>query len=410
MDTKEKQLHLEDNVFLDFIRYPSFIPSRVPYIKLPEPFQYYIHLLDSVNIVYTETGQGVRKYLEDTLQNHSVDIERIDHLNYWQKEKLFSVLTLLAHCYRWNYLPPPSEEYQRSHLEFPISIWKPLTYLADLLGLPYCGTHWSTTLFNFQLKGTEPGQSIILDEIQANQLTLCHSWVPIAFYPHLEQWIRIFVMTEVEGAIANKAALHILAAIEKDSLDQVVEGLDRLQEGIVKIASVFNREVRGQKLSIEHWRNYIQPTFIWGLVSDDTGMPLEGASGLQVGCIQLIDLVLGSKMESKMGKSMLASRKYFPKPFRELFNYLEPFRNHLVNYVKEKENPLLSEKFNQCVEAMEAYRVSHKQRGKVYIKGDGSPKAITTTGLSVNYSEDAAQHFEVDMDERIAEMKELRRY
>lgn len=402
------QQYTSDPIIAEFIKHPSFIPSKVPLDTLPRPFDIYVSLLDSVNLVNTKENGGVRKYVDAVLATIRIDLSKIDALNYWEQEKLLSVLTLLAHCYRWNYLPPCPEEYLKRQMDFPEKLWKPLTHVADLLAHPYCGTQWSTTLMNFQLKTHKPGTDITIDKIKYSDLSIGHSWVASEHRHQLEQWIKIFVMTDLVGTTANKACLELLKAVDEDKMDAVSRTLDLLNEGIQQIASVFNREVRGQKLNIEQWRNHIQPTFIWGIISDASGIPLEGASGLQVGCIQLIDLVLGLEMESKMGQAMMASRKYFPKHKRLLLERLEPYRNHLKAYVQEKNDHELWQKYNQCIDALESYRISHRQRGKAYIKGDGSPKAITTTGLSIQSTEDAVKHFEIDMDERIKETTDLR--
>lgn len=387
----------------DFLLHPSFVPAKVPLMKLPAPFDTYIRILDVLHTVNTASKGGVRNFIETALSTLSIDVVQIDSLSYWQQEKLLSVLTCLAHCYRWDYLPPSPNEYQRKHLEFPEKLWAPLTHVADKLGHLYCGSHWSTTLLNFQIKDQLPGTDLLLEQVRAEDIYIAHSWVSSELQPQLEQWIRIFVMTDIAGAVANKACMDILQNIEFDNIDGVSLGLDRLHEGIGKIASVFNREVRGQKLDIAAWRNHIQPTFIWGIISDDSGTPLEGASGLQVGCIHVIDITLGLDMDSKMGKALMESRKYFPKHDRVFLQQLESYRSHLKTYVLEQNNASLTQKYNRCLEALESYRISHRQRGKMYIQGDGSPKEITTTGLSIQSSNDAIEHFEIDMNERIKE-------
>lgn len=390
----------------NFLKHPSFVPAKVPLMKLPAPFDTYIRILDVLHTVNTASKGGVRVFIENALSTVSLELIQIDSLSYWQKEKLLSVLTMLAHCYRWNHLPPSPHEYERKSIEFPEKLWAPLTYVADKLGHLYCGSHWSTTLLNFQVKGQEPATELALEHIKSEDIYIAHSWVSPELRPQLEQWIRIFVMTDIAGAVANRACIEILQGIEANSIPEVSKNLDLLYEGIGKIASVFNREVRGQKLDIAAWRNHIQPTFIWGIISDHSGVPLEGASGLQVGCIHLIDITLGLEMDSKMGKALMESRKYFPRHDRNFLQQMEPYRAHLKSFISEKNDPSLTEKYNKCVEALESYRVSHRQRGKVYIQGDGSPKAITTTGLSIQSSDDAIKHFEIDMNERIKETTE----
>lgn len=386
-----------------FLKHPSFLPQKVPQIQLPIPFNKYVDLLDRIHLWNSKDRGGVRSFLYNTLTDVSIDNRQIDALSYWEQEKLLSVLTLLAHCYRWNYLPPEPEEFQKQHMDFPDQLWKPLTYVADKLGHLHCGTLWSIMLMNFQVDGQVPGANLLIDKLQFQDLILAHNWVCKEFQGQLEHWIKIFIMTEVVGTTANKACMDILNAMIENDKEMLANALDLLYEGILGITTVFNREVRGQKLNMAQWREHIQPSFVWGLMDTPSQSLLEGVSGLQIGCIQLMDLVLGLEMESTMGKAMLTSRKYLPKHSRDFLEAIEPYRNKLKAFLKRKDDKALNAKYNLCIDALESYRVSHKQRGKAYIKGDGSPRSITTTGLSVQNSFEAIKQFDADMEERIQE-------
>ncbi|WP_028978617.1 hypothetical protein [Sporocytophaga myxococcoides] len=386
-----------------FLKHPSFLPQKLPFTQLPEPFNKYIELLNRIHLWNSKERGGVRGFVYEALKDVSIEDIQIDALNYWEQEKFFSVLTLIAHCYRWNYLPPEPEEFQKQQMHFPNQIWKPLIYLADKLEHPHCGTLWSIMLMNCQVNGQAPGTNILIDKIQFNDLSLIHNWVCKEFQGQLEHWIKIFIMTEIVGTTANIACMNILNAMIANDKEMLANALDMLYEGILGITTVFNREVRRQKLNMEQWREHIQPSFVWGLMDMNSQCLLEGVSGLQIGCIQLMDLILGLEMESVMGRAMMTSRKYFPKHSREFLEALEPYRYKLKSFLKNNDDRGLNAKYNQCIEALENYRISHKQRGKRYIKGDGSPRSITTTGLSVQNSFEAIKQFDADMEERIQE-------
>lgn len=386
-----------------FLNHPSFMPLKVPHTQLPEPFNIYVDLLNNVHLWNSKDQGGIRSFLYNAFSDVSYDNKQIDALDYWEQEKLLSVLTMLAHCYRWDYLPPEPEEFLKQNMSFPDQLWKPLSYVADRLDHPHCGTLWSIMLMNFQVKGQAPGTNLQIDKITFQDLSLAHNWVCKEFQGQLEHWIKIFIMTELVGTTANKACIQVLNAITENDKEVLGKALELLHESIVGITTVFNREVRGQKLNMAQWREYIQPSFIWGLRDTQSQSLLEGVSGLQIGSIQLMDLVLGLEMESTMGKAMMGSRKYFPKHSRDFLGALEPYRNNLKSYLKKINDLTLNEKYNLCIDALESYRVSHKQRGKAYIKGDGTSKSITTTGLSVQNSLEAITQFDEDMEERIQE-------
>ncbi|GAL83663.1 hypothetical protein MYP_890 [Sporocytophaga myxococcoides] len=386
-----------------FLKHPSFLPEKVPHTRLPAPFDIYVDLLNHVYLWNSKDRGGVRSFLYNALSEVSIDNKEIDALDYWEQEKLLSVLTLLAHCYRWNYLPPEPDEFLKQNMNFPHQLWQSLSYVADKLEHPHCGTLWSIMLMNFQVIEQAPGTNLQIDKVNFQDLSLAHNWVCKEFQGQLEHWIKIFIMTEVVGTTANKACMQVLKAIIENDKDMLGKALELLYESIIGITTVFNREVRGQKLNMAQWREHIQPSFVWGLKDPQSQSLLEGVSGLQLGCIQLMDLVLGLEMDSTMGRAMMASRKYFPKHSRDLLEALEPYRNKLKFYLKRKNDQDLNAKYNQCLEALESYRISHKQRGKAYIKGDGTSKSITTTGLSVQNSFDAIKQFDADMEERILE-------
>jgi Indoleamine 2,3-dioxygenase len=399
-----------DNAFIqecsDFLLHPVFLPLKNPRIELPYPFDIYSKIFDGLSSKSQSTG-GYRGWIENSLISFQLSKENINILNSEQQENLWSVLSILCHCYRWNYVPPAPEVYKIKELTLPKALWEPFCWVADLLKAPYCGTSYSTTTSNFNIKGLCEGAEYRFNEVSFEDFDVRYSWLAQEHEKELVQWIKIFVVTEMEGGYANTAGIHVLQGVFHDDLNAVKIGLKQLLAGIQRLTKIFGIHVRGAKLNTTLWRNVVQPVFIWGLASDPkSALALEGASGLQVGCIQLIDLVLGTQMESAMGRAMIASRAYMPQRFRLLFNALEPYRNSLVDFVRQSENNEIIFLYNQCLDAIKLYRVSHMQRGKVYIKGDGSEKLITTTGLSIKASDSAVLDFEKDMLERIQEINQ----
>ncbi len=399
-----------------FLKHPLFLNYKNPAKILPDKFKIYADILNNVHN-YNNCNQGMRHFIEQQLQFNAQNINKNDLnlLNATEQNDVFNVLSMLCHCYRWNYVPAPVEAYALKNLDFPHNLWQPFCYLADILQQPYCGTLYSTTVSNFYLSNYQAHERYDFNQISFDDIHILYNWLPQEYALQLNQWVKIFVMTEMQGGYANVACMDILQAIFNDDVPKLKTALIDLNQGIHKITDVFSKQVRNTTLNIDLWRQVVQPIFIWGLQSDDKyDYPLEGASGLQVGCIQLIDTILGLDMESFMGKSLLKSRMYFPFAMRTFFTNIEQLRYELTNYINNikingnnnnnyADYSELKILYNACVESMLAYRKSHVQRGKLYIKGDGTEKQITTTGLSVNSSINAAQEFEKDMQERIQE-------
>jgi hypothetical protein len=387
-----------------FLQHPVFLPLKNPDPSLPSPFSFYVDVLNEIYL-HNHPNGGCRAWITRSLLGHTVPTAQIVLLSFEQKETLLSVLSVLCHCYRWDYVPAPPDIYQIKKLVLPDNLWRPFCFLSDLLKSPYCGTLYSTTTSNFHLTTCAPGVDYRFDKVVFEDIAINCAWLPQIYAKELEQWVKIFVMTEMEGGHANQAAVHALNSVLRCDAVAVKIQLQALLVGIQRLTKLFGVHVRGSKLDIGLWRNVVQPIFIWGLASDATSeQPLEGASGLQVGCIQLIDLILGTKMESTMGRAMLNSRKYMPERFRQLFDELEPFRSTVVDFVNQSADEEIIDLYNSCLNATKLYRTSHMQRGKIYINGDGQEKLITTTGLSISQSSTAAVDFEKDMLERIHEV------
>lgn len=165
---------------------------------------------------------------------------------------------------------------------------------------------------------------------------------------------------------------------------------------------VFHREVRFRSLDKNLWREWVQPTFIWGPESG-SGERLEGASGLQLGAVQCVDIALGVEGGSAMGKAVVESRKYMPKPHRLFLAALDAARNVVRDFVMGSRSNELERRYNDCIGIMARFRTSHQARGAAYIRGDASPKTITSTGLSLSGEGSAVRVFSEAMEERLRE-------
>ncbi len=389
----------------NFLLHPVFLSSSNPSKILPDKFQVYSNILSLLSL-YNNPSLGMRSFIEQQLQNKDIiSFNDIAMLNKNQLKAVFNVLSMLCHCYRWNYLPPEDETYALKILNFPDKLWQPFCLIADILKQPYCGTLYSTTTSNFYIVNYKENEKYNFKDINFDSINILYNWLPQENAEQLQQWVKIFVMTEMQGGYANTACISILCSILNQDKAKLKLGLKELNSGIHKITDIFSKQVRSSLLDVSLWRKIVQPFFIWGLKSDKNyNFPLEGASGLQVGCIQLIDTILGLEMNSFMGKSLIKSRMYFPYEMRMFFIKIEQLRYELIKYVQNNsQDNELKELYNSCINSMLAYRKSHMQRGKLYIKGDGSEKKITTTGLSVQSSLNANKEFEKDMQERINE-------
>lgn len=390
--------------FKDFSAHPVFLPGANPNFQFSEPLNSYRDLLNSLR----SSNKGFRARIDEHQISCAETVEAISKLDLIHKEGFFTILSILCHCYRWNTLPASEDVYALESLDFPQYLWQPFCLLADSLNAPYCGSLYSTTTSNFLIKGLSGSASYDFSRIEFDDLEVPYNWLPDCYSAQLAHWVKVFVFTEMHGGHVNKACISIVEALSQPNLDArlLEERLNILLQSIRSLTRVFGTYVRTSKLDVGLWRQMVQPVFIWGLATQpNSTQRLEGASGLQVGCIQLLDWLLGIEMQSTMGRAMLNSRRYLPDRFREMFKNIEPCRRVLKKVLSENPNPSITSLYKECLEAVNAYRNSHLQRGKIYIRGDGQDKSITTTGLSIQKSNDAIKDFERDMIERIQEVQ-----
>jgi hypothetical protein len=391
---------LHTDAWESFKRHPVFLPSRTPVTLRGTPWDAYCEILDGLSSC-NELGGSYRSYIEHHLPT-SPPLTSLDDWCRASRERLLSVLSLLCHCYRCDILPQPQVR-QPWVPGFPKELWLPFRRLADLCDHPYCGSLYSTTYSNFDIYGIPPGTSYDPGGVTFNDLTVVHNWLRPTWAPQLDHWVKIFVFTELQGARANAACQALIEAAEAEDENAVKRYLDDLHEGITAIMSVFSHHVRGGVLDVALWREVVQPVFGWGLATDETDPhPLEGASGLQVGCIQLIDATLGIPMTSPMGIAAIGSRRYLPPWQRSVIEYAQAKSPSLLRIV-QREGSTLFDGFARCVQRLAAYRLSHLARGKLYLRGDGSPKTLESTGLSLHHDSDLMVEFGNSMQAKIAD-------
>lgn len=398
-----------DNLEVSYLKYLGkdgcFIPSVTPLKGLPQPFNVYIEACNNLAGKYEYPSEGVRPWLNDIFADYDPALNnQIINLTYWEKQKLMSSLSILAHTYRWNRVSPSPDEYKRRSIKFPAGIQIPFFFLADLLGQPKCGTLWNTTISNWNLKNMPGNYRYDNQEITMENLQIAHSWLLPPKHKDLERWVLIFTVMEARGAAVIRDIVTLISLASANALPEFIEKFEDFQQHLTTMLDVFNREVRTKKLDHVLWRQYIQPTFIWGLEID--GELLEGASGLQLGCTQCVDIALDIMGNSTMAKAMIESRRYLPQPQRLFLQALDIARPVIRMFVTHSGDKYLKSLYNNCIELMLGFRKSHKARGKMYMKGDGKPKSITTTGLSIHDSEEALKTFEKTMLDRIDETQQ----
>jgi len=384
----------------------GFLPKKVPNCELPAKFEKYFKTINNLYLYYPNRNKSVRTWMNDIFHSFNLEDE-ITKLSYWKKNKLLTVVTILCHAYRWDNLPPSKIRYEETSVNLPKGLEAPLILLSKLLNQPPCGSLWNTTICNWKIKNKLGGISYKNIDISMNNIEIAHTWFNNELHEQLEKWILIFVISEAKGAPIINKLVSLIQLCELKNDQAIIEEFKELNIYLAEFTRFFNEHIQFKKLDVKKWRSWIQPTFIWGLKSKD-GELLEGASGLQLGITQCLDIALGVNNDSKIGKALKNSRKFMPTFHRQFLYDLEACKDIIRQYVLITSNTEIKIEYNKCLKHLSKFRKSHKIRGKEYIKGDHTKKTMTTTGLSIIAKDsNLMKDFEELMDIRINDTENL---
>lgn len=388
----------------------GFLPPTAPLLNLPGPFQAWLDAIPALAPAYQ--GGGVRAALLDIDSALGDWRDDARQLSPAQQEALLSATAILMHLYRWNAVPvAPVRFHERP--EFPPHLHALFRDLSAAHDLPACGTMHTLKYLNWRSDALPPGQPYHADQVQAGQVRIAHNWhaSPAGddrdLAGQLDLWIQTFVLTEARGQAVLSAAAQALAAAHQQDRPALETALEALHAAVEAMTRQINTLMRFRVVRSDLWRVFIQPTFGWGLPVDGRpdGPALEGASGLQLGGTQVADLALGVPFDSNLGRAIRHSRTYMTPPQRALLNAWEPHRNVIRAAVLDWGGSRARGAFDAALDDLNRWRVSHRERGAVYLRGDGREHVMASTGTQLDAGTPHEQAFRDLMNERIEETR-----
>ncbi len=243
-------------------------------------------------------------------------------------------------------------------------------------------------------------------EVTLGNLRLAHGWLCPPLDSALEVFVLTFVETEARGVAVVRQSVDRIRSVADGDARKVLNSLESLDAAIEAMNHVFYKNIRAKVIDPAAWNAYIKPIHGWGLDAGDG--PLEGASGLQLGSIQCADAALGIDNQTFLARAAVASRTYMPEPHRRFLAAMEAVRPLVPRFVRERADPLLTRRYNECVESLRAWRQAHQRRGALYLRGGGAGPMGGTTGLAIVGGEHAGETFDSMMQERIDETVKAR--
>lgn len=354
----------------------GFLSQLAGVVRLPNDYEALEHMASQIPHLIL-AGKLVPKMDE-------LPLVQIGNLERHQLERLFSILTILANAYVWAH-QDDNHAYQR----IPPAIGVPLLQVSEILGINPVITHASVVLFNWKM--IDEDGPLSLENVQTNHLftgSMDESW----FY-------LITVGVEIAAIPAINAVFKIFAGMEKNNLEEIVEGLNAIKDAVKEMMKVFLRmkERCDPYIFYNRVRKYLIGSYNCdalpnGLHYGDEATPRKyaGGSAAQSTSIQAIDALLGVEHKSVTTSYLRNMRNHMPRLHREFLQDVESAPS-LKKFIQSLPNDnemrsKLENLFNDCLTQMELFRSTHIQIVAHYImaqskKGLGHEKGTGGSGI-----------------------------
>ncbi len=381
-----------------------FLPDTIPIASLPDQFSVVEQTCRLIADDYCRNGQGVRLRLDCLFTEvDSTLLDATDALSLAQQQCLMNMLSILAHCYRWDRSPPDEHSASLQSLSLPpglISLWKKT---AKLTGQPKVGTNANLKYWNWQLVGRKPGSRYNPIDLLRRKVSVNHNWLSGDARGALENWILTFVLAEAVGSLVITPLLQSIQYALSGNRQSCLTQLQELHQSMKQFNQVFGRLLKGSRVDAGIWLKQVQHTFAWGLRDEESGELLQGPSGMQVGVIQAINLGLCIPAQTEMARMSASTRSYYTPQHQQFFKLLEQHAPALGRFTDQHTD--LSTAYNDCLNELIRWRVSHQKRGAWYLQkaGEDTNRQRISTGLTLPAEVDGTERFIDLMQQRIEE-------
>lgn len=386
----------------------GFLPATAPRDALPAPFDAHAEGARELAERYHGPGKDVRPWLLDRFARSEHDWETaILPLSQPELDGAMTVVSTLAHAFRWGAMPAPAASCALARVDLPPGLEGPLVALSTRLALPRCANLHHLVINNWRAPGVAPGKPYEPTALRAAQssggagLSTLWSWLLPPSDRALDGVVGSIVQSEAWGAGILDTIVKLLeAAARRDTLESSFL-LDKLRAGIAALGRVFVEHVRAPRIAPAEFMNVIQPHMLWGLERD--GERLDGASGAQAPILQALDSVLGVRRASPAGQVVLAARAYLPAAQRRFLDALDGVTHVVPELASGAANPTIRELFNECVEGLLFWRRAHQKRGALYMRAEAPNYASVSGVVEVQSGALRSARFEAEMEGHVRE-------
>ncbi|MCK5337101.1 MAG: hypothetical protein KAQ67_13110 [Gammaproteobacteria bacterium] len=402
LQTVKQQINIPERIVKKLLGHnKSFLPSHLPETHIRSEFSQYENAYLSLSDHYPINKGGVRKWLDDEFKQFNPELIRLlDKLTTGELRYLNVILVLLAHCYRWQSSPPPDDAADQTQLSLPTGINRLWHEVCQLTDQKQVGSNASLFYWGWGIRGKKGGEPYSLKDLSIEKIESTNCWLGDEYKETLDLWVAIFVMIEASGSLAVNALINAVNAAENNDFNSFTSALSEARDAMHKMVNIFARTIKSTKIDPATWQKIIQPTFAWGINSEEGR--LTGASGMQIGSLQAIGILLSIEEKTDIAVQTVDARKYFTF-LQQLFLDMLTAKSTTIKQYASKHG--LTGKYNECVHELELWRNSHMKRAAMYIESAGTDvnKARISTGLTLPAATNQKQIFIDEMKERIEE-------
>ena len=278
----------------------------------------------------------------------------LDHEKLRSNEEL-QLAHLLLSCLGQSYV---HEDPSKPAQILPPQIAIPWCGVSKKLGLPPIIVHSTVSLCNW--KKLDPCGPMILDNLK-----LLYS---LDSSRDLETFFLIPLLVELNSVPAVVAIMSIQKSLEtKEENPNLSQHLDIIKESLDKMKYVLKLMSPGCRPEVFYYQHRPllsgwedNPSMPNGLLYQgvsDIPRKYSGGSAAQSSSLQALDAGLGVKHSGREGAFLVRMREYMPPNQAGLIKHIE--QGPSIREACIRADPLIKEKYNVCLEALEHFRTEH---------------------------------------------------
>ncbi|HVY53372.1 MAG TPA: hypothetical protein VHA13_02515 [Gammaproteobacteria bacterium] len=295
-------------------------------------------------------------------------------------ERAMLILSFLGHAYVWG------DKIPASHI--PSILAEPWVELAKILQRPPVLSYASYALHNWQRLNQDL-------PVQLGNIALLQNFLGGVD----EEWfVLVHIDIEAKAAKALQALIPAQEAASNNSSDRLLKCLSEIQQSMLDVCDTLDRMpekcdpyvyYHRVRPYIHGWKNHpaLPNGVIYENCFDNQPQFFRGETGAQSSIIPALDAVLGiTHQADELSIYLKEMQDYMPYEHRAFLNNLVE-KGSIRSFIAKTYSvvPALRESYNNCIDLMVRFRLTHLKYAALYIQKQSqdianNPNAVGTGG------------------------------